>query len=95
MDNVIDTSDKKYLLLLEEAKQRILSTRIKIAKAASREQFQLYWWFGQRIVEAQEKFGWGKSIVEKLSVDLKKTFGGTTGFSPQNLLTCPGIFKPS
>ncbi|HZW61968.1 MAG TPA: DUF1016 N-terminal domain-containing protein [Candidatus Babeliales bacterium] len=85
MGNFIDTSDKKYLQILEEAKQRILSSRIKIAKAASREQFQLYWRFGQKIIESQEKFGWGKSIIEKLSVDLKRTFGGTTGFSPQNL----------
>lgn len=85
MDNLVDVSDKKYLQILEETKQRILSSRIKLAKAASREQFQLYWWLGQKIVESQEKFGWGKSIVEKLSIDLKKTFGGTTGFSPQNL----------
>lgn len=37
------------------------------------------------IVEAQTKHGWGRSAVEQLSVDLKKAFGGTIGFSRQNL----------
>src|SRR3990167_9783095 len=78
-------SNNTYLNILEEAKQRVISSRIQITKAASREQFNLYWWFGQKIVEAQDKYGWGKSVVEQLSVDLKKIFGGTTGFSPQNL----------
>ncbi|MFZ2315764.1 MAG: DUF1016 N-terminal domain-containing protein [Gammaproteobacteria bacterium] len=85
MSKSFDFTDKKYITILEEAKQRILSSRIQIAKAASREQFTLYWWLGQMIVEAQTKHGWGRSVVEQLSVDLKKAFGGTIGFSPQNL----------
>ncbi|MHB1221249.1 MAG: DUF1016 N-terminal domain-containing protein, partial [Gammaproteobacteria bacterium] len=85
MSKSFDFTDKKYITILEEAKQKILSSRIQIAKAASREQFTLYWWLGQMIVEAQTKHGWGRSVVEQLSVDLKKAFGGTIGFSPQNL----------
>jgi len=33
----------------------------------------------------QEKFGWGKSVVETLSNDLQKEFVGVKGFSSQNL----------
>lgn len=33
----------------------------------------------------QNKYGWGKSVVKRLSADLKKTFAGTLGFSSQNL----------
>lgn len=78
--------NKDYAAFLEATKNKILFARIRVAKAACQEQINLYWWLGQQIVEAQEKHGWGKSVVEQLSADLKKTFHGTTtGFSPQNL----------
>ncbi|MBI4645175.1 MAG: DUF1016 family protein, partial [Bacteroidia bacterium] len=35
--------------------------------------------------EKQNEYGWGKSIVEKLSIDLNNLFDGRDGFSPQNL----------
>ena len=83
---IFDSLDKNYAQLLESVKSRVISTRIKISKAACHEQISLYWWFGQQIVKAQEKHGWGKSVIEQLSSDLKKIFVGTTaGFSPQNL----------
>ena len=83
---IFDSLDKNYAQLLELIKSRVISTRIKISKAACHEQITLYWWFGQQIVKAQEKHGWGKSVIEQLSSDLKKIFVGTTaGFSPQNL----------
>jgi predicted nuclease of restriction endonuclease-like (RecB) superfamily len=84
-ENPVSPVDNEYLNLLAEATQKITSTRIKIAKAASRSQCDLYWWFGEQIVAAQEKHGWGKSVVEQLSKDLKQTFNGSFGFSPQNL----------
>ena len=40
---------------------------------------------GKSIVEKQEKLGWGKSVVEQLSKDLKKEFTNTSGFSSNNL----------
>ena len=79
-------SHAEYISLLEAAKGKVQSIRIKVARAASSEQIALYWWFGQKIITAQENFGWGTSAVEQLSLDLKKAFPGTTaGFSPQNL----------
>jgi len=78
---------------LEDAKQKILSTRIQVVRTASREQFNLYWWFGQRIVESQEKHGWGKSVVEKLAIDLRRIFPETTqGFSARNLWYMRNIY---
>ena len=81
----ITTADKKYIAFLKEAKKQVLATKIQIVKTACREQIKLYWWFGQHIVEAQVKFGWGKSIVERLAKDLSKAFNSTHGFSVQNL----------
>ena len=41
---------------------------------------------GQQIVEAQETYGWGKSVVERLAKDLSDTFPNVTyGFSARNL----------
>lgn len=78
--------DSEYLKLLDDAKNKIISTRIRAAKAVSKEQLTLYQWIGEKIVRSQEEYGWGKSVVEQLSIDLKKIFVGTTfGFSPQNL----------
>lgn len=77
--------DQNYLNLLQEAREKVQIARIQTARAACQQQMALYWWFGQQIVTAQEKYGWGRSIVENLSKDLKRTFGGSIGFSSQNL----------
>ena len=65
----VNTNDKNYLQLLQQAKQKIISTRIQVARAASRTQFELYWWLGEQIVTAQNKHGWGKAVIEQLSTD--------------------------
>ena len=45
----------------------------------------LYWAIGRDIVEKQEALGWGKSVVEKLSKDLRRAFPGSEGYSADNL----------
>ncbi len=37
------------------------------------------------IVQNQEKYGWGKSIVDKLSKDINRVIDAVTGYSSQNL----------
>lgn len=84
--NAITTSDfPAYKDFLEKAKTQIHGTRIRAAHAANRELISLYWWLGEHIVKSQEKHGWGKSVVERLSKDLKAEFNTKSGFSPQNL----------
>src|SRR5690349_10212348 len=78
-------TDQNYLQLLQEAKLKVQTSRIQAAIAASQQQIALYWWFGQQIATAQSKYSWGKSVVERLSKDLKGLFGGTFGFYTQNL----------
>jgi predicted nuclease of restriction endonuclease-like (RecB) superfamily len=86
-------TDERYLKLLDEAKNRVTSTRIRVAKTVSRSQFELYWWLGEQIVLSQNKYGWGKSIVEQLSFDLRKAFPETTqGFSARNLWYMRNIY---
>ena len=40
---------------------------------------------GKKIIEKQESFGWGQSIVETLAKDLQMEYPGMKGFSSQNL----------
>jgi predicted nuclease of restriction endonuclease-like (RecB) superfamily len=74
-----------YLPFLEEIKAKIKSSRIQAYRRVNKEIILLYWDIGKKIVERQEQFGWGKSVVEKLSTDLKKEFPGLSGYSARNL----------
>ena len=74
-----------YLPFLEEIKGKIKSARIQAYRKANKELILLYLEIGERIVEKQEQFGWGKGVVEQLSTDLKKEFPGLSGYSARNL----------
>ena len=74
-----------YLEFLKEIKEKIISARVTAYHKLNRDLIKLYWEIGKNIVEKQKKFGWGKSIVEKLSKDLIAEFEGREGFSPNNL----------
>lgn len=74
-----------YLQFLKEVKQKIAASRIQAYKGLNRNLIRLYWHIGKDIVERQERFGWGKNVVEKLSSDLRKECPGAKGYSAQNL----------
>lgn len=78
-------SYNQYPEFFEEIKTTIESRYTKAVYAVNRELIGLYWNIGKLIVQKQEQFGWGKSIVDQLSNDLKKYFPGTSGYSTQNL----------
>ena len=58
---------------------------MKAVMSANRELIELYWQIGKGIVERQQAEHWGRSVVERLSRDLRSGFPGSTGFSPQNI----------
>lgn len=74
-----------YVHLLAEVKERVRSAQYTALKAVNTELVGLYWDIGRMIAERQEKSGWGRSIVENLSADLRREFPGVAGFSVQNL----------
>jgi predicted nuclease of restriction endonuclease-like (RecB) superfamily len=82
---IVLTKSKDYISFLQDVKNRITNARIKAYKSLNKELIKLYWDIGKSIVEKQEKYGWGKSIVENLSIDLRKEFSGVKGYSSQNL----------
>ncbi len=77
--------EKKYADFLVEIKQRIKEAQYSALKAVNKGLITLYWDIGRRIVEQQEKHGWGKAIVETLAKDLQKEYAGIKGFSVQNV----------
>lgn len=74
-----------YNELFKEVVKQIQQSRIKVASEVNRLIGEMYFNIGRIIIENQEKYGWGKSIVEKLSADLNEMFDGKEGYSPQNL----------
>ena len=82
-DTFVKSAD--YAAWLGGLKSRIQSARISAARAVNRELILLYWDIGRGIVEKQEDLGWGKSVVEQLSLDLRSEFPGMKGFSANNL----------
>jgi len=77
--------NREFTTFVKEIKTKILSSQYEALKAVNKELINLYWDIGKNIVEKQEEFGWGKSVVKNLSQELQKEFVGMKGFSVQNL----------
>ena len=56
------SSNKKYADFFLEIKQRIREAQYAALKAVNKELIMLYWDIGKKIVEQQEKYGWGGSL---------------------------------
>lgn len=81
-----------YADLLQTIKKRIQESRINAYRAVNKELIELYWNIGREIASRQEQEGWGKSVVERLSSDLRKEFPSASGFSaPQSLVYAPDV----
>ncbi len=82
MNKIDETAYKSFL---EEIKEKVYRSQYQALKAVNIELINLYWEIGKSIIEKQELYGWGKSVVENLSKDLQKEFPGVKGFSSSNL----------
>src|SRR5574344_1682878 len=85
MKKDITILENDFTNFVKEIKTKILSSQYEALKAVNKEFINLYWEIGKNIVEKQEKFGWGKAVVQNLSNELQKEFIGIKGFSMQNL----------
>jgi len=74
-----------FLQFVTEVKTKIQQARLTALKAVNHQLIDLNWTIGQLIVERQEKHGWGKSVVKKLSKELQMAFPNSTGYSAGNL----------
>ena len=74
-----------YPVFLQAIKERVKESRVLAYRAVNKGLIELYWNIGREIAERQSRDGWGKSVVEKLSHDLREEFPGASGFSTPNL----------
>jgi len=74
-----------YAEFLEALKDRVRQGQTKAMLSSNRELIALYWDIGRRIVQRQEREGWGKNVVDRLAVDIQNAFPGIRGFSPRNV----------
>lgn len=80
-----DIDRNEYNHFIKEIKKKIYKAQYEALKQVNKELIRLYWEIGKSIVERQEKYGWGKSIVENLAKDIQGEFPGVQGYSTDNL----------
>ena len=78
----LNPSYKSFIVAL---KKKIYSAKSEAILSANRLMIGLYFEIGKEIVSNQQAQGWGKSVVEQMSKDLKEEFGEKSGYSVSNL----------
>lgn len=74
-----------YPDLLDRVSAHISAGHRRAVSAANTELIKSYWGIGQEILGRQHEEGWGSSVIDRLSTDLKSRFPGAKGYSPRNL----------
>lgn len=85
-------SPEHYSQFVSEIRATIQKAQLEAYRKVNKTIVDLYWYIGQKITENQEKYRWGKSVVENLSLDLQRDFPGIQGFSVQNLWRMRNFF---
>lgn len=78
MSNNLTSED--YKDFIGEIKNKIRNSQYEAMRAVNYTLISLYWGIGKEIYNQQQEKGWGKSIVEVLSKELKKNFLTFRGF---------------
>ena len=90
--NKIEKENIDYKNFLNEVLQQIDNAKIQAASGINKVTIGLYYSIGRLIVDKQQKFGWGKSVVEKLSKDLQNITNATYSFSERNLWSMKQLY---
>ena len=77
--------EQTFSQFVVDIKTQIKAAQYRTLQTVNKEQIALYWTIGKTIVERQSQYGWGKSVVELLALELQKEFVGINGFSARNL----------
>lgn len=76
---------KDYARLLDKIKKDIKQTQLKTMQKVNSNLVLLYWRTGRTISEEITLEGWGAKTIDKLALDLGRSFPGVAGFSLRNL----------
>lgn len=74
-----------YGRLLDDVSAQVSTGHRRALRAANAELLTSYWEVGNAVLKRQSGEGWGSSVIERLSADLKVKFPEARGFSPRNL----------
>ena len=74
-----------YKQVLDTLKERVKQAQYQAFKAVNTELIRLYWDIGKTIVEKQQAYRWGETVIDTLAHDLQAAFPGVRGFSARNL----------
>lgn len=70
----------EFIKFVNDVKAKIRKSQLEALRAVNRQLVELYLNIGEMIVEKQEAYGWGKSVVEKLSKEIQVEFPGISGY---------------
>ena len=87
-----DLIDGDYKDFIGEIKNKIRNSQYEAMRTVNKALINLYWGIGKEIYNQQQEKGWGKSIVEILSKELKKEFPDVKGFSSRNLWNMRNLY---
>ena len=92
--NIEETS---IIQAVKDIKSAILLSQSRAIKMISGEELSLYFGVGNYVSLHSRHEGWGKSIVERISIQLRKELPGLRGFSVENIKkmrTFAELWKP-
>ena len=70
---------------VRDIKSAILLSQSRAVKMISGEELSLYFGVGSYVSQHSRQRGWGKSVVERISIQLRKELPGRRGFSVENI----------
>ena len=77
--------DTDYVNWIAEVKHRYRSAQVKAAVKVNAEKLLFNWQLGRDLVTKKAEERWGAGVIEQVSLDLKREFPETEGFSTRNL----------
>lgn len=77
--------DADYAEWIADIKSRYRSAQVKAAVKVNAEKLLFNWELGRDLVQKKAEERWGAGVVEQVSLDLKREFPNSDGFSTSNL----------
>ncbi len=81
-----------YQLVLGTLKNRINQARYKSLSLVNKEAIKTYLFFGQ-VLYNKTRSGWGESVIDKISLDLRSEFASSKGLSARNLRRMRQVYE--
>ncbi|SFW27401.1 PDDEXK nuclease domain-containing protein [Chitinophaga sancti] len=74
-----------YIEFITRLKRVIHDARLQTIQTVNQQLLILYWQIGNKILQMQNKEGWGTKVIDRISNDLKREFSDMKGLSSRNL----------